>query len=109
MPRSRPLASELIERALLVPGTRLAPTRFGAPSEPAIWAHGREILHVHHAQEIDLRLTRRAIAARRAELRANPRVSLRGSSDWMTIGFTARAHLAGVLELVAAAVSANRR
>jgi hypothetical protein len=104
---ARSLASEIFEAALRLPGTEIRPSRF--TGEPAVWAHGREILHLHHAREIDLRLGKREIAARREALRAHPRVTLRKASDWLEVGFTARDHLAEVLELVAVAVRASRR
>jgi len=35
--------------------------------------------------DLELRLTRKVISSRRAQLKADPRVELRGSSDWLTV------------------------
>lgn len=76
---------------------------------PALWVNGKEIAHFEGEHAIDLRLTRAEIRARRAELRADPRVSLRSaSSDWITIEFAAPADEAFVRGLTETAAAAHR-
>jgi hypothetical protein len=76
---------------------------------PALWVNGKEIAHFESEHAIDLRLTRAEIRARRAELRADPRVSLRSaSSDWITIEFAGPADDAFVRGLAETAAAAHR-
>jgi Family of unknown function (DUF5519) len=76
---------------------------------PAFWAGGKEIAHFESEHAIDLRLTRAQIRARRAELRADPRVELRpGSSDWLTVAFASAADEEFVLALAEIAAAAHR-
>jgi hypothetical protein len=73
------------------------------------WVNGKEIAHFEGEAAIDIRLTRAGIRARRAELRADPRVALRASgSDWLTVQLTGRDATAFVVELVEAAAAAHR-
>jgi hypothetical protein len=73
------------------------------------WAGGKEIAHFEGEHAIDLRLTKPEIRARRAELRADPRVTLRpGSSDWLTIEFASATDEDFVCELAQAAAAAHR-
>jgi Family of unknown function (DUF5519) len=73
----------------------------------AFWVNGKEIAHFEGDRAIDLRLTRAEIRARRAELRADPRVTLRASSsDWLTIEFAGapdEEFVCGLAEIAAAA------
>jgi hypothetical protein len=76
---------------------------------PALWVNGKEIAHFEGERAIDLRLTLAEIRARRADLRADPRVSLRSaSSDWITVEFTAPEDEAFVRELTEIAAAAHR-
>jgi hypothetical protein len=76
---------------------------------PALWVNGKEIAHFEDEHAIDLRLTRAEIRARRAELRADPRVSLRAaSSDWITVEFADPGDEALVRELTEIAAAAHR-
>jgi len=70
--------------------------------EPALWLDGREIVHTHGADEIEIRLTRRE-AARRDHDGFWQRTP---SSDW--VGLLAVDEELGV-ELARVAVAANRR
>jgi Family of unknown function (DUF5519) len=75
----------------------------------AFWAGGKEIAHFEGEHAIDLRLTRAEIRARRAELRADPRICLRASaSDWITVEFAGPDDEAFVLELASVAAAAHR-
>jgi hypothetical protein len=76
---------------------------------PGFWVGGKEIAHFEDEHVIDLRLTQAEIRARRAELRADPRVRLRASSsDWVTIEFASPADEQFVLALAEAAAAAHR-
>jgi hypothetical protein len=76
---------------------------------PGFWVNGKEIAHFEGASAIDLRLTRAEIRARRAVLRADPRVALRSSSsDWLAVEFCTAADEAFVLELAEIAAAAHR-
>ncbi len=76
---------------------------------PGFWAGGKEIAHFDGPDAIDLRLTRAEIRARRADLRADPRVELRGSSsDWVTIRVGSPADEEFVLGLAEVAAAAHR-
>jgi Family of unknown function (DUF5519) len=76
---------------------------------PGFWVNGKEIAHFEGASAMDLRLTRAEIRARRAQLRADPRVTLRSSSsDWLTVEFVAATDEAFVLELAEIAAAAHR-
>ena len=77
---------------------------------PALWVDGTEIAHSDGENVIDVRLTRAVIRARRAELRADPRLRLRASSsaDWVEVEVREPADDAFVLALVREAVAAHR-
>lgn len=73
------------------------------------WVNGTEIAHFEGEHAIDIRLTRRQVRTRRAELRADRRVTLRGSaSDWLTVEYRTATDLQFVLELAEAAAAAHR-
>jgi Family of unknown function (DUF5519) len=76
---------------------------------PGFWAGGKEIAHFDGPNAIDLRLTRAEIRARRAELRADPRIELRSSSsDWVTITIGSPADEDFVIGLAEVAAAAHR-
>jgi hypothetical protein len=76
---------------------------------PGFWAGGKEIAHFESERAIDLRLTKAEIRARRAELRADPRVTLRASSsDWLTVEFNSPADEDFVSALAEVAAAAHR-
>jgi Family of unknown function (DUF5519) len=75
----------------------------------AFWVNGTEIAHFEGARAIDIRLTRAQIRARRAELRGDPRVSLRASgSDWLTVELAGPQDERFVCELAEIAAAAHR-
>jgi hypothetical protein len=76
---------------------------------PALWVNGKEIAHFEGERAIDLRLTRAEIRARRTDLRADPRVSLRSaSSDWITVELAGPQDESFVRELAEIAAAAHR-
>jgi hypothetical protein len=71
---------------------------------------GREFLHFHGENEIDLRLTRAVIRDQRAQLRGDHRVDLRQhSSDWIRVSLSSPDDVRFALRLARLAVAANRR
>ena len=75
----------------------------------AYWVDGREIAHLEAEHVLDLRLTRAVISEHRAELKADSRIGLRGSSDWLTVRVAGPEDAAFVSRLIEQAVRANRR
>jgi hypothetical protein len=100
---------QLEQRLGKIPNVVVEPSQLGG--EPAFWSHGREIMHFHDDDVVDLRLTRGEIRDRRADLRADPRVELRAStsSDWVEIHFSSPADVEFVVDLARVAAAANDR
>ena len=72
------------------------------------WVNGTEIAHFA-ADEIEIRLTRTVISARRRELERDSRVVRRAkSSDWIVVTRLARSDEAFTLRLVRLAAAAHR-
>lgn len=100
------LKEELGERILELPDVELRTSRFS--DREAFFVGKREFAHFHPKNEIDIRLTRQVIRRLKAELEADPKATLRGSSDWVEYRFPRRTDLARAAELVALALDANR-
>ena len=99
------LRDELTGRIVELPGVEIRRSRFGGGD--AFFVGARELAHFHKGNVIDVRMTRKVIRSRRAELEAHLRVSLRGASDWVELRFPRRTDLAYVLELISLARNAN--
>jgi Family of unknown function (DUF5519) len=86
--------------ARLLPDVEERPSQFHG--EPALWIDGREFLHAHGNEVVEIRLTRALIR----EL-DEPRAPARGRySDWVIV----RAEHAGLVhDLAQRALEANRR
>lgn len=82
-----------------LPGAELRPSQFHG--EPALWIDGREFVHVHGRDVVEIRLTRRLIA-KLDEPRAPARAR---HSDWVVVEVR---HHELVRELVRRAFGANR-
>ena len=83
-----------------IPEAQEGPSQFHG--EPALWIDGREFLHTHGSDRIEIRLTRRLIRDledARAAARAR-------ASDWVIVDAAERDL---VLELAHRAADANRR
>lgn len=96
---------DALARAILELGSiEVSPSRHGS-GKPAFFVGDREIAHFHGDDGLDLRLGRDAIRARRAELVADPRVTLRASrsADWLEVRFAAAADVAFAASLAAIA------
>jgi hypothetical protein len=90
-----------------IPGAQLGDGVFTAGE--AIWCGTREVAHFHDgAGELEVRLTKAVVRERRAELKADPRVTLRkNASDWVAFSIEKKADEADALALVRLAVAAN--
>jgi hypothetical protein len=72
--------SELVaELARELPGVELRPSQFHG--EPSLWLEGREILHAHGEETVEIRLTR-GLIAQLDEPRAPARAR---TSDWVIV------------------------
>ena len=100
------LRADLTDQILELDGVALKPSRFN--DGEAFFVGRREIAHFHTGHELDLRLTRGVIRELREALAGNPKVTLRGGSDWLEVRFPRRTDLAPTLALVARAIEANR-
>ena len=97
---------DFLERCADLHGAAVGEGAF-APG-PALWVGTREVVHFHEG-ELEVRLTKAVIRARRDELAADGRVTLRGrSSDWLSVRFGPDDDSDGPLDLVRDAVEANR-
>jgi hypothetical protein len=91
-----------------VDGVLESPSALGTDEDIAYWVNGKEIAHWDRDGSIDIRLTRKGISGRRAELKADERVDLRRSgSDWVQVRCTSREDVALALDLFEAAVAAH--
>lgn len=78
---------------------------------PAIWVGRREVAHFDDDHTLDVRLTKSVIRLRRAELKADPRVTLRAaSSDWIEVALDRDSDrdVDRARALVVEAIAANR-
>jgi luciferase-like monooxygenase len=99
------LDAELSERLLALDALDQRPSRFGG--KDAFFVGKREVAHFEGPGVLDLRLTRKEIQSRKDTLSADPRATLRGSSDWLELACREPADLDWVLELVQVAIAAN--
>lgn len=98
---------EALGRAIgAIKGVSAHPSQFGPV--PAFWVDGKEFVHFHEEDLLDIRLTRKLISAKRKHLKKDPRVSLR-NSDWLTVQIQKADDIPFALEMVKEAAKANRR
>jgi len=100
------LDAELCARLLALDALDQRPSRFGG--KDAFFVGKREVAHFEGPGVLDLRLTRREIRSRKEDLEADPRATLRGSSDWLELACAEPADLDWVIALVEVAIAANR-
>ncbi len=93
------LRLELTSRILDIPFVEERKSKFG--SEFAFFFGKREIAHFHSNETIDIRLTKRLIKDRKLTEKAP-------KSDWHEVIFTKEADLPRIVELIQAAVRANK-
>lgn len=83
------------------------PSRYKA--DLAYWVDGREIAHFEDDDLLDVRLTQAVIRRHRRTLEDDPRVELRGRSDWAMVRATGPQDGDLVTQMVQWAIEANRR
>jgi hypothetical protein len=91
------------ERLAAVAGVVEAPSQFGHPV--GYWLDGKEVGHLEgdaaEFVEVEIRLGRKLISARRTELKADARIELRrNTSDWLTIGCRTKADIEDAVKLL---------
>ena len=91
---------ELLPRLADLPGVEQRPSQFNG--EPALWIEGREFLHFHGTDIVEIRLTGKGITALDDE-RAMRRSR---TSDWVMVDVR---HADLILDLARAALELNRR
>jgi hypothetical protein len=91
---------ELLRRLADLPGVDQRPSQFNG--EPALWIDGREFLHFHGTDIVEIRLTGKGITALDDE-RAMRRSR---TSDWVMVDVR---HADLILDLARAALELNRR
>ena len=91
---------ELLRRLADLPGVDQRPSQFNG--EPALWIDGREFLHFHGADVVEIRLTAKGITPLDDE-RAMRRSR---TSDWVMVDVR---HADLILDLARAALELNRR
>jgi hypothetical protein len=89
-----------------IPGIVESPGTFY--DDDAYWMNAKEIAHLQGDNAVEIRLTRKVISAHHGELKADPRVALRGSSDWLTFTFASKADVTRALQLAALGAEAHR-
>ena len=100
------MESELFERIREIPEAVVSEGAFG-PGD-AVWVGRREVAHFDAAGNLDLRMTRAVIRARRDALREDPRIVLRpGQSDWMEVNIATPEDVEFAAGLIREAVIAN--
>jgi hypothetical protein len=98
---------EFIERcAKALPGAELGDAVFS--DGLALWSGTREIAHAHGENNVEIRLTKDGIRARRVELHADGRVTLRkNASDWLEFEIADARDETDAFELVRTAITLN--
>jgi len=91
----------------VVAGVTIGKSRFS--SRPACYTGKREFLHFHDAHEVDVRLGRKEIRARREVFAEDERVTMRGTSDWIEVRFHDEEDVERVVELARIALRENVR
>lgn len=74
---------DLWERLLQIPGVEEGENSWG--DDTALWVNAKQMANFHREGTLEIRLSRPVIRELKATLKDNPRVTLRGSSDW--VGF----------------------
>ncbi len=99
------LAHRLTAAVAKLPRVTVGKSRFSPRT--AFFVGRREFMHFHHEHEVDVRLTRPEIRARRAVFAEDARITMRGSSDWIEVRFDTTNDVADVVALARIAAKAN--
>jgi hypothetical protein len=89
--------------APLLPGARLAPSRFGHGT--AVWFGATEILHAHAGSEVDIRLPR---PLRRSLLAIVEPADERPRASWVAVRVVRPHHVAAVCRSIVEAYGATK-
>ena len=76
--------------------------------DPAYWVNAKQMANLAGEDELAVRLTRKVISRERARLKADERVELRGSSDWIGVTVRKPSDVALAVELAALAADQYR-
>jgi hypothetical protein len=76
--------------------------------DPAYWVNAKQMANPVGDDELAVRLTRKVISRERARLKADERVTLRGSSDWLGVVVRKPADVALAVELASLAAEQYR-
>jgi hypothetical protein len=102
-----PVARKVRKGFLVISGVVESPGIF--EEDDAFWMNGKEIGYFQDGGHVfGLRLTKREISARRADLKTDPRVTLKASSDWIHMTLATPSDVILALELAAVAADAHR-
>jgi hypothetical protein len=93
------VSSELWRRLAELPGVEERPSQFHG--EPALWVDGREFLHRHGTDLVEIRLTGKGITA----LDDDRPMRRSRTSDWVMVDVH---HVDLILDLARRAIEANR-
>ena len=81
---------------------------FGGDGDPAYWVDAKQMANPVGDDDLALRLTRKVISQHRARLKADGRVEIRGSSDWIGVHVTRPDDVALAVELAELAAAVYR-
>ena len=81
---------------------------FAEPGEPAYCVNAKQLCNPVSDDELAIRLTRKVVSAHRPRLKADDRVVLRGSSDWIGVRVAKPADVALAVELAELAAAVYR-
>jgi hypothetical protein len=76
--------------------------------DPAYWVNAKQMANPVGDDELAIRLTRKVVSSQRARLKADERVELRGSSDWIGVAVRKPADVAFAVELAELAAAVYR-
>jgi hypothetical protein len=91
-----------------IPDLELGADVFGEDGDPAYWVNAKQTVNMVGEHGLAIRLTRKVISQHRARLKADERVEIRGSSDWVGLLVTKPADTALALELTELAAAVYR-
>jgi hypothetical protein len=81
---------------------------FGDEGDPAYWVNAKQMANPVSDDALALRITRKVVSAHRPRLKADDRVELRGSSDWVGVTVRTTADVALAVELAELAAAQYR-
>ena len=98
------LKHELWMRLLEIPGVEEGANSWG--DDPALWVNAKQMANFYRDGTLEIRLTRAVIRELGAQLKDDPRIVLRGSSDWVGFRFDSEEDFDFVVEMARRAAEA---